>query len=84
MEKSLKRNIANILDAIYNPTGAQPETIESVCSAFHLINKVGAQIERRQVGTTEESSTEDETTEDSEEASSGTEDESTEDSEDAS
>jgi len=68
MENSLKRNIDNILDAIYSPTGAHPETIESVCSAFHLINKVGAQIRRRQVSTTEGSSTKDESTEDSKEA----------------
>ena len=52
MAKSLKRNIDNILDVIYSPTGAQPETIESVCSAFHLINKVGVEIGRRQMSTT--------------------------------
>ena len=66
----MKQNIDNILDAIYSPTGAHPETIKSVTSAFHLINKVGAQIGRRQVvSTTEGSSTEDERTEDSKEAS---------------
>jgi hypothetical protein len=48
MEKSLKRNIDNILDAIYSPTGANPETIESVSSAFRLINKVGEQIGRKE------------------------------------
>ena len=47
MEKSLKRNIENMLDALYSPTGAHPETIESVNSAFHHVNKVGAQIGRR-------------------------------------
>jgi len=58
-----------MLDAIYSPTGAHPETIESVSSAFHHVNKVGAQIERRQMGIMEGLSTEDESTEDSKEAS---------------
>ena len=58
-----------MLDAIYSPTGAHPETIEYVSSAFHHVNKVGAQIERRQMGITEGSSTGGESTEDSEEAS---------------
>jgi len=47
MEKSLRRNIGNILDEIYSPTGAHPETLESVSSVFHLINEMGEQIERR-------------------------------------
>lgn len=68
MAKSLKRNIDNILDAIYSPAGAQPETIESVCSVFHLINKVGVEIGRRQMSTMEGSNTEDDSTEDSEES----------------
>ena len=49
MEKSLKQNIDNMLDAIYSPTGAHPETIESVISAFHHVNEVGEQIGRRQL-----------------------------------
>ena len=65
MAKSLKRNIDNILDAIYSPAGAQPETIESVCSAFQLINKVGVEIGRRQMSTTEGSNTKDDSTEES-------------------
>ena len=48
MEKSLKQNIDNMLDEIYNPTGAHPETIECVSSVFHLVNRMGTQIERRQ------------------------------------
>ena len=65
MKKSLKRNIDNILDLIYSPSGVHPEIIESVSSALHLINKVGAQIERSKVSTTAGSSTEDESTEES-------------------
>ena len=68
MEKSLKRNIDNMLDAIYSPTGADLETVKSVSSAFHLINEMGAQIGRRRVSTTEGWSSEDDSTEDSEES----------------
>ena len=56
-----------MLDAIYSSTGAHPEIIESVSSAFDIINKMGERIGGRQVSTTEGSSTEDESTEDSEE-----------------
>jgi hypothetical protein len=44
MRKSLKRNIDNILDLIYTPSGAHPEIIESVSSMLHLINKVGVEM----------------------------------------
>ena len=65
----MKQNIDKMLDTIYSSTGAHPKTIESVSSAFHLIDKVVAQIGRREVSTMEGSSPEDESTEDSEEAS---------------
>ena len=48
MEKYLKQNIDNMLDAIYSPTGTQAENVESICSAFHLVGEIGAQIGRRQ------------------------------------
>ena len=37
-----------MLDAIYDPTGADPEILASVTAAFDLVNKVGTEIETRQ------------------------------------
>ena len=38
-EKFLKQNIDNMLDEIYSPAGARPETIETTSAIFHLVNK---------------------------------------------
>jgi len=46
MEKYLKRNIDDMLDAIYGPTGAHPKTIASVNAVFDHLNKVGGEIGR--------------------------------------
>ena len=49
MENDLRRNMDSMLDAIYGPTGADPETIASVSAVFDHINKVGTQIGTRQI-----------------------------------
>jgi hypothetical protein len=48
MEKHLRQNIDNMLDAIYGPTVAEPNTAASVSAVFNQINKVGMQIGTRQ------------------------------------
>jgi flagellar biosynthesis/type III secretory pathway M-ring protein FliF/YscJ len=44
MEKYLRQNIDNMLDAIYGPTVADPNTAASVDAVFDHINRVGMQI----------------------------------------
>ena len=46
MEKDLKRNIDEMLDVVYNPTGleAPPKTLASVNAVFSHIKKVGGDI----------------------------------------
>ena len=46
MEKCLKRNIDELLDAIYGPTGAYPETVATVNALFDQVKDVGAEIGR--------------------------------------
>jgi hypothetical protein len=48
MEKHLKQNIDNMLDATYGPTVADPKTVASVSALFDQINKVGMQIGTKQ------------------------------------
>ena len=49
MEKKLKQNIDNMLDAIYGSAGADPTTIASVSTLFDQVNEMGTQIGRRQM-----------------------------------
>ena len=40
----MKRNIDNLLDLIYGPTGADPKKIASVNAAFNRVNKLGREL----------------------------------------
>ena len=47
-KKDLERNMNHMLDAIYDPTGADPEILASVNAVFDQVNKVGTEIGTRQ------------------------------------
>ena len=46
-KNDLKRDIDDMLDAIYGPTGADPKILASVSAAFDHVNKVGTEIRSR-------------------------------------
>jgi hypothetical protein len=48
MEKHLKQNIDNMLDAVYGPAVADPNTVASVSAMFDQINTVGMEIGMKQ------------------------------------
>jgi phage baseplate assembly protein W len=48
MEEHLKQSIGNMLDAVYGPNVADPNTVASVSAMFDQINKVGMQIGMKQ------------------------------------
>ena len=47
-KKDLERNMNHMLDAIYDPTGADPKIFASVSAVFDQFNKLGTEIGMRQ------------------------------------
>jgi len=54
-KQQLTRNIDNMLDLEYGPSGAHPKNIASVNAGFNLVKKLGREIGTHSIVLTDES-----------------------------
>jgi len=54
-KQDLTRNIDNMLDLVYGPSGAHLKNIASVNAGFNLVNKLGREIETHSIVLMDES-----------------------------